>query len=94
MSITRTADEVSIVCPESVVPDGVIAERGWRVLKLRGPFAFDDVGILASFAAPLAAAGISLFAVSTFDTDYILIKSAALPAALTALRAAGHVLES
>jgi hypothetical protein len=92
VSITRTADELSVVCPESVVPRGVQVEPGWALLKLLGPFPFDEVGVLASVASPLAAAGISLFALSTFDTDYVLVKEARLPSASEALVFAGHEL--
>lgn len=92
-SVTRTPDELSIVCPAEAVPADARAERGWAVLKLHGPFAFDQTGILASVARPLAAAGIAIFAVSTFDTDYVLVKSADLDSALQALAAAGHVRE-
>lgn len=91
LSITRTATELSIVAPASAVPADVRAERGWALFKLQGPFAFDQTGILASFAAPLADAGIGLFALSTFDTDYLLVKTAQAPAAIAALLAAGHV---
>lgn len=67
-------------------------DGGWRALKLHGPFAFDAVGILAALLAPLAQAGIGIFAVSTFDTDYLLVKAADLPRAMATLQAAGHVL--
>jgi hypothetical protein len=90
VSITRTADELSIVCPEPAAPRDVRVEPGWALLKLLGPFPFDQVGVLASVASPLAAAGISLFAVSTFDTDYLLVKTPSLIAACEALVAAGH----
>lgn len=90
-SVTRTAAELSIVAPAAQVPVEVRAERGWALLRLQGPFAFDQTGILASVAAPLAAAGVGLFALSTFDTDYLLVKAAQLPEALAALRAEGHV---
>ena len=91
LSVTRTATELSIVAPAAAVPADVRAERGWALLQLQGPFAFDQTGILASFAAPLAAAGIGLFALSTFDIDYLLVKTAQAPAAVAALLAAGHV---
>lgn len=87
-SVTRTAEELSIVCPESAVPDGVRAERGWAMLKLAGPFPFDATGILESVLAPLARAGVSVFAVSTFDTDYILVKRHDLVRAIDALEEA------
>jgi hypothetical protein len=89
-SITRTADELSVVCRQDSVPDGIRCERGWRCLRVAGAIPFSVVGILASLAAPLAEAGISIFAVSTFDTDYLLIKDEALAAALDALRQHGH----
>ena len=90
VSVTRTADELSVVCPESAAPGTVQAERGWAVIKLHGPFPFQAVGVLASFAAPLAAAGVSLFAISTYDTDYLLVNAADVPAARRALEGAGH----
>lgn len=89
-AVVRTRDELSIVCPESDVPPEVRAERGWAVLQLVGPFAFSDVGVLAAVARPLASAGISIFAVSTFDTDYVMVKREDLSAACDALAKAGH----
>jgi hypothetical protein len=64
---------------------------GWRALAVVGPIEFNAVGILASLAAPLATAGVSIFALSTYDTDTILVRDSALPATFAALRAAGHV---
>lgn len=90
-SVTRTPDELSIVCPEEAVPAGAKAERGWALLALEGPFAFEPVGILASVLVPLAAARVGVFALSTYDTDYVLVKRAQLETALSALEAAGHV---
>jgi hypothetical protein len=89
-SITRTADELSIVCAAEYAPDNLRGQIGWRVLQVRGPFALTEVGVLASLTAPLAVARISLFVVSTFDTDYLLIDSRQLHAATDALREAGH----
>jgi hypothetical protein len=89
-SLTRTGEELSVVCPEADAPRDTRMERGWAALKLHGPFPFTQVGVLASVAAPLAQAGISIFAVSTFDTDYILVPAARLQPALAALRSAGH----
>jgi hypothetical protein len=89
-SITRTSDELSIVCAEETVPPDVTSERGWVCFKLEGPFPFSMTGILASFVAPLAAADISLFAIATFDTDYVLVKLEAADKALEALDRAGH----
>jgi uncharacterized protein len=74
-SITRTTDELSIVCSQDNIPGEVKCERDWRILKIEGPLDFSLVGILASISAILAKAGVSIFAVSTFDTDYILVKN-------------------
>ena len=92
-SITRTADELSVVCRHDAVPDGVLCERGWRCLRVTGAMPFSAVGVLASLTAPLAEAGISIFAVSTYDTDYLLAKEVDLPAAVEALRQAGHTIQ-
>lgn len=92
-SISWADDEVSVVCSAARVPDEVQCERGWRVLQMRGPFAFELTGILLQVLAPLAAAHISIFALSTFDTDYVLVKQAQLDAAIDALRQAGHTVE-
>jgi len=90
-SVTRTSEELSIVCEESRIPEGVRSERDWAALKLEGPFPFAMTGVLASFAIPLADAGISIFALSTFDTDYVLVKRAQLEAVTRALAGAGHI---
>ncbi|MFL6275868.1 MAG: ACT domain-containing protein [Blastocatellia bacterium] len=89
-SITRTADELSIVCHQTDIPDDVQSEGDWRCLKVHGPLAFSMVGVMASLTAPLAAAGISIFVISTFDTDYLLVKQAHLESAIAALSTAGH----
>ena len=88
--VTRTAYELSIICGSNAVPADVKSERGWRAFKVEGPLDFSLVGILASLATALAEAQISIFAVSTFDTDYILVRSADLEAARAALSEAGH----
>jgi hypothetical protein len=88
-SITRTSDELSIVCEEGNVPD-VVADRGWRCLKLAGPFPLDQTGVAAAFTRVLADAGIALFVISTYDTDYVLVRDAALEHASMALRASGY----
>jgi uncharacterized protein len=93
-SVTRTADELSVVCLAALVPAGVRVDGGWCCLKLKGPFAFDQVGILSSFAVPLAQAGVGIFAISTFDTDYILVKESQRELAIRALVSAGHVIAS
>ncbi len=89
-SITRTRGELSIVCPQRDVPAGVRCERDWRALKVDGTLDFALTGILASLAAPLADAGISIFAISTFDTDYLLVKDTNLQRATAVLSQAGH----
>jgi hypothetical protein len=84
-SITRTPDELSIVCPEEAVPPDTQVEGGWRALVVPGPIPFEQTGVLASVAGPLAAAGISIFAVSTYDTDYVLVKAEQVERALELL---------
>jgi len=91
-SITRTADELSIVCPVDQAPQNAPRESPWTCLKLQGPFPFSQTGILASFIGPLAAHAVPIFAISTFDTDYVLVKEEFTAAALMALQAAGHEL--
>ena len=89
-SMTRTGDELSVVCSEATVPEDVAASRGWRLLRFEGPLPLDQTGILASVTGPLAAARVSLFAVATYDTDYVLVPGAQRHAAIAALEAAGH----
>jgi hypothetical protein len=96
-SVTRTAEELSIVCEERRLPPDLggvelRVERGWALLKLHGPFPLDAIGILASVATPLAEAGISLLALGTFNTDYLLVKRDHLERAVAALVEAGHTL--
>jgi hypothetical protein len=93
-SISRTAEEVSIVCAEGLAPAGVKQEAGWRLFKVEGPLGFGLTGILASVIDPLAKAGISIFSVSTFNTDYVLVKADKAAAATAALRAAGHTVKA
>ena len=90
-SITRTPTELSIVCPSEDVPVDVQAQRGYRALRVRGPLDFALVGIVAGLAGALAAASVSVFVVSTYDTDYLFVRAADLIRAIAALRAAGHV---
>jgi uncharacterized protein len=90
-SVMRNADELSIVCEEARVPAGNRIEQGWRALKLEGPFPFSMTGVLSSFLHPLGEAGISIFALSTFDTDYVLVKQDQLERALEVLERAGHI---
>lgn len=90
-SLTRTPRELSLVCPEDDLPPSVErAERGWRAFEVEGPVPFDETGVLAGLAAPLAAAGIPVFAISTFDTDLLLVRERDLERAAAALAASGH----
>ena len=89
-TVSRTTDELSVLCAADLVPDNVQTQKGWAALKLHGPFEFTLTGILASVLNPLKAAEIGIFAVSTFDTDYVLIPQNQRTEAITALRAAGH----
>ena len=91
VSITHTADELSIVCAEEHAPADVKADRGWRALKVEGPLDLALTGVLASLANPLAEAQINIFAISTFDTDYLLVKEYNVARACEVLRQAGHV---
>jgi hypothetical protein len=93
LSVTRTATELSVVAPVDGAPDGVHVETGWSCLEVRGPLAFNETGVLASISAALADAGVSIFVVSTFDTDYLLVRSAHLDRAVAALEAAGHAVQ-
>ena len=92
VSITRTEEELSIVCPDQDVPIDAVAERGWRCLRVAARLDFSLVGVLASLLDPLAEAGIPVFAVSTFDTDYLLTMAGEFHRAVEVLRAAGHTI--
>jgi uncharacterized protein len=95
LSLTRTANELSIVCPQAAVPAAGTADRDWRCLRIEGPFDLTtDVGVLAALASPLAAARIGIFAVSTYDTDHLLVHAVDLDRATAALTAAGHTIRS
>jgi hypothetical protein len=89
VALTRTTDELSVVCNADAVPEDVMVERGWRAFKVQGPLDFSLVGILAQLSGVLAQAGVSIFAISTYDTDYILVKETSLEAAAAALQQAG-----
>jgi uncharacterized protein len=89
-SITRTADELSIVCPQSNAPPAIQCDQDWRCLKIEGPLDLSLIGILASLTVPLARAGIGIFAVSTYDTDYVLVKEKHLEEAVLVLSQEGH----
>lgn len=94
VSVTRTVNELSIILGQDAVPPGVIAERGWRVLAVRGPLAFSLTGVLAGLAQPLADAGVPIFALSTYDTDLLLVGQDDLDAAVAALGSAGHTVHA
>ena len=89
-SVTRTPAELSAVCDAAALPSDVKAEGPWLMLAVRGPLDFNITGVFAGLATPLAAAGISIFAVSTYDTDYVLVRNGDLDRAVRALREAGH----
>lgn len=87
--VARSRTELSVLVPESHVPAEVTSEPGFRVIEVVGPVPFAVTGLIASLSQPLAAAGISLFPVATYDTDYVLVKEATLAAAVETLRTAG-----
>jgi uncharacterized protein len=89
-TVSRTSEELSVVCLEANVPDGLRLERDWVCLKLQGPFEFSMTGILGSVLEPLVVSEVGIFAISTFNTDYVLVKAASLERAIVALEAAGH----
>jgi uncharacterized protein len=93
LSVTESDGELSIVCPAHLAPPGSQVESGWRALTVVGPLDFSMVGVIARLAGVLAAAGLSVFVISTFDTDHLLVKADALPRAVTALREDGLAIQ-
>lgn len=89
-SVTRTVDELSVVCAEGDEPADARVESGWRALRIVGPLAFDLVGVIASVTVPLAGAEVGVFVLSTFDTDLVLVKDEDLDRAVDVLGGAGH----
>jgi uncharacterized protein len=89
-SVTRTSHELSIVCESALIPADIYHEAGWRALMVKGPLAFSEVGILAGLAEPLANAGIAIFVLSTFATDYLLLKDSSLQAGVSCLKSKGY----
>ena len=89
-SVTRTAEELSVVCAEGHEPEAARVEPGWRALGIVGPLEFDLVGVIASVTVPLAASGIGVFVLSTYDTDLVLVKGDDLQVTVDALTGAGH----
>lgn len=94
VSVTRTRDELSIVAPEDAVPRSVRSERGWRAMSVRGPLEFSLTGVLAGLSGALSDAGIPIFVVSTFDTDWLLVRADDVDRAVEVLAAAGHRVRS
>jgi len=92
-SVTRTKDELSIVCPLINVPEGIVCNQGWSCLKVKGPLDLSLTGIISSIAATLEEEGISLFSISTYDTDYVMVKEKDLEKAIFALTEAGQRIE-
>lgn len=93
LSISRTSDELSIICPQGQVPEGVKKDGGWRCLKVGGTLDVSITGVLAALTMPLAVENISVFAVSTFSTDYLLIQKKHLDKAINILIRSGHYIE-
>lgn len=91
LSLTWRGSETSLVCPERFVPPEIKAERGWRIIELAGPLDFELVGVLASLLEPLKQAGVSVFSLSTFETDLLLVKEEHLDRATRALESVGHL---
>ena len=89
-SITRSEEELTIVCRETRLAPGTTCESGWRCFRVQGVLDFSEIGIIFSITQPLAKSGVSVFVMSTFDTDYFLVKEKDLPKAIDALTAAGH----
>ncbi|MBU3169930.1 ACT domain-containing protein [Clostridium estertheticum] len=84
-SISKTSDELSIVCSQDIIPSNIKCEKDWRILKVEGPLDFSLIGIISSISTILALKRISIFAVSTYDTDYILVKNKDIDNAILAL---------
>ena len=92
-SITRTKDELSIVCLQINVPKGIVCNEGWSCLKVKGPLDLSSTGIISSIAETLERENISLFSISTYDTDYVMVKEKDLERAIFALTEAGQKLQ-
>ena len=93
-SLTVTCKEISVVSESvHVPPEAQHSEPGWRAIAVEGPVAFEMIGVLASMCAPLAEAEISVFAISTYDTDYLLVKEKNLARAISVLKNAGHTVK-
>ena len=93
-SVTRSDAELSIVCRQDDVPADASAERGWCALEVAGPLDFSLIGVAAALVDPLADAEVPVFVISTFETDYVLVRELDLPRSVEALTAAGHEVDS
>lgn len=93
-SITRTQEELSLVCHEALTPPGIKCESGWRCFRVQGALDFSEIGIMFSLTQPLAINDVSVFVISTFDTDYFLVKEKDLATAIDALTVAGHNIDT
>ena len=92
-SITRTQEEVSVVCHEKLIPQETSCEKGWRCLKVQGPLDFSETGTLSSLAQPLARENVSIFVLSTFDTDYLFVREKDLSKTIETLSQEGFLLK-
>ena len=92
-SITQTSEELSIVCEQSIVPGNIKKDTNWKALKIQGQLDFSLVGILENLSSTLAQGGVSIFTISTYNTDYVFVKNKDLEKAITLLKAAGHTVE-
>ncbi|SNR45080.1 hypothetical protein SAMN06265360_106102 [Haloechinothrix alba] len=90
VSVTRTGAEISLICPSALAPETGTAEHGWRLLSVRGPLEFTLTGIIAAIASELAAAGVALFSLSTYDTDHVLVREVDRERAVRTLEESGH----
>jgi hypothetical protein len=93
LTVSRTPTELSVIADERVVPNDIEAQRGYYVLRVEGPLPLDLIGVFAALASPLADAGIPIFPVATYDTDYLLVRDAEIERALATLRTAGHMID-
>ncbi len=91
-SATRTPEELSVVCDETLIPSDQHCHKGWKAIKVKSPLSLSDTGILWSLTAPMAEAGIAVFSVSTHDTDYLLLKESDLAQAIAVFSLQGHTI--
>ncbi|RPH52944.1 MAG: ACT domain-containing protein [Desulfobacteraceae bacterium] len=94
LSVTRAGDELSLVTIAGIVPAGILSENGWRCIKIKGPLNFSETGILSLLIYPLAGSKIPVFVISTYETDYIMIKKENLSAVISIFSKEGHIVET